>query len=135
PLVVILPSLLALLSMNQRSPSGPATIALRPAFAVGTGYVVGVPPDSGVRPIKLFVESTNHAAPSGPTVAPGTYPPDSGRGLDVIGGRSARAERDSRRAAIGRIRLMSILGREGRTRKERLSGCRVVGFSAIEHGD
>ena len=69
PPVVICPILLPTLSVNQRLPSGPATI---PAGELpGVGMTNSMTSPAGVmRPILLAVASVNHRLPSGPSAMP-----------------------------------------------------------------
>src|SRR6188768_4060214 len=66
PAGVILASLLARFSVNQRLPSGPAMMPWTPAAAVGTANVV-IAPAVVIRPIWLLPASVNQRLPSGPT--------------------------------------------------------------------
>src|SRR5579864_8385606 len=78
------PTLLALVSVNQRLPSGPATMQNAPLQAVGIGYAVIAPPVviwsmslPGRGPF-----SVNHRLPSGPAVIPpGLVAPSASTGI------------------------------------------------------
>ena len=61
------PILFPVLSVNQSAESGPATMPIAVAFAVGIGYSV-MSPASVIRPILLPRLSVNHIARSGPYV-------------------------------------------------------------------
>ena len=65
PAGVILPILLALDSVNQRLPSGPAAMPSGPLRSVGTEYWVIVP-EGVILPILLALGSVNQRLPSGP---------------------------------------------------------------------
>ena len=67
PLVVILPILLPLYSVNQRLPSGPAVMPSGELEPVGIVYSVNDPPVVTL-PILLPLYSVNHSLPSGPCV-------------------------------------------------------------------
>src|SRR5579871_2920878 len=59
----------ALVSVNQRLPSGPPTIAFGPASGVGSMYSLKLPSEPR-RPIWFTADSVNQSAPSGPVVIP-----------------------------------------------------------------
>jgi hypothetical protein len=79
---VIVPSLFACCSVNQRLPSGPAMMPWSPAAAVGTANFV-IAPAVVMRPIWLLPASVNQRLPSGPTAMSGRWPL-------VVTGNSAR---------------------------------------------
>ena len=69
PGVVMRPILLALDSVNQSAPSGPAVIPCTALSAVGTAYSV-IDPPVVMLPILLPSDSVNQSAPSGPAAIP-----------------------------------------------------------------
>src|SRR5436190_746718 len=69
PAVVIGRTVLAVISVNHRMPSGPAAIPVGPLCLAGRGNSV-MTPAVVIRPTLLAPISVNHRFPSGPAVIP-----------------------------------------------------------------
>ncbi len=73
PSVVILPILLASVSVNQRAPSGPSVIPYGVLFGVGAGKDGSSTPPVVIRRMTFLFLSVSHRFPSGPATRPSLF--------------------------------------------------------------